>query len=248
MVYGRTCVHLNDCFSDEQHEKDWLFESRDETDDETLIRRIVRDAREAQLKYRACAQTSLYPLCVHLGLGGREVLTAMATPTGGFGGTEICGALVGGLSAIGLEFGRVDYSEHGGPRDKGQGSFTWSQRMSTELRERFAERTGGFIRCGDLMQHHYGVKLAPVNRTDPMELGRVKSAEIFSMWSTYAVELVVLTAEITAEMILRFRRQRGLVTPLMAIPGWYNRAWEMQQITEFVNPTNIAHPGPKLQK
>jgi hypothetical protein len=172
----------------------------------------------------------------------------MATPTGGFGGTEICGALVGGLAAIGLEFGRVDYTEHGGPRDVGQSSFTWSQRMSTELRERFKERTGGYLRCGDLMQHHYGVKLAPVNRDDPLELQRVKSAEIFSMWSTYAVEMVGLTAEITAEMILRFRRSRGLPTPLMAIPNWYNRAWEMQQLTEMVNPTSVPKVGPKPQK
>ncbi|GAH05904.1 unnamed protein product, partial [marine sediment metagenome] len=59
MVYGKRMDHLTEVFKDEQHRKDWQFWSRDETDDEALVRRVVRDARETQLKYRACGQTAL---------------------------------------------------------------------------------------------------------------------------------------------------------------------------------------------
>ena len=235
MVYGKQMVHLTDVFKDEQHRKDWQFLSRDETDDEAIIRRVVRDARECQLKYRACGQTALYPLVLHLGLGGREATVAMTTLTGGFGGNEICCALVGGIAAIGLEFGRVDFTELGGPRCKGHSSFTLAQALSAELRERFAERTGGLVRCGDLCDKHFGKRLAPPDRNDPMQLERIRAGEVFSMWSTYACELVVLAAEIACEIILRSRRHRGIVTPLMALP-WYNRTWESQKLMESLPP------------
>lgn len=44
MVYGKRMDHLTEVFKDEQHRKDWQFMSRDETDDEAIIRRVVRDA------------------------------------------------------------------------------------------------------------------------------------------------------------------------------------------------------------
>jgi len=241
MVYGKQMVHLDATFRDEEHRKYWQFWSRDETDDETIIRRVVRDARETQLKYRACGQTALYPLVLHLGLGSRESVVLMTTLTGGFGGNEICCALVGGMAAIGLEFGRLDFAEEGGPRSRGHSSFTLAQARLAELRERFAERTGGQIRCGDLCDKHFGKRLAPPDRNNPVELERIKAGEVFSMWSTFAAELVALAAEIACEIILRSRKEKGMVTPLMALP-WYNRVWESQQLTEFVTPSTIAKP------
>ena len=125
MVYGKRMDHLSDVFKDEGHQNDWLFLSRDESDDEAILRRVVRDAREMQLKYRACGQTCLYPLALHLGLGTRETVVAMTTLTGGFGGGEICCALVGAIAAIGLEFGRVDFTEMGGPAPRGTALLPW---------------------------------------------------------------------------------------------------------------------------
>jgi len=165
----------------------------------------------------------------------------MTTLTGGFGGNEICCALVGGIAALGLEFGRVDFTEMGGPRSRGHSSFTLAQARSAELRERFAECTGSLIRCGDLCDKHFGKRFAPPDRLDIMQVERITSGEVFSMWSTYAAELCALAAEITCEIILRSRRQRGIVTPLIGFP-WYNRSWELQQLTESVNPTTIPKP------
>ncbi|MBN1862461.1 MAG: C_GCAxxG_C_C family protein, partial [Dehalococcoidales bacterium] len=168
-------------------------------------------------------------------LGGRETVVAMTTLTGGFGGGEICCALVGGIAAIGLEFGRVDFNEMGGPRSRGHSTFTLAQAYSAELRERFMERTGGILRCCDLQEQHFGKSLTPVERKDPMQLERLRCGELFSMWSTYACELVALAAEITAEIILRARRKHGITSPLMAFP-WYNRVWEQRRMTELQKP------------
>jgi len=236
MVYGKPMYHLTDVFKDEQHRKDWQFWSRDETDDETIIRRVVRDAYEYQLKYRACAQANLHALALHLGLlGSRGDIVAMTTLCGGFGGTEICGALVGGLAAIGLEFGRVDFSELGGPHTRGHSSFTLAAAVAVEVKERFTERTSSLIRCCDLCYKYFGTRVAPVDRTDPLHMERVKSAELYSMWSVEASQLTALGAEIACEIILRSRRKRGIVTPLMAFP-WYNRTWESMQLTESLKP------------
>ncbi len=238
MVYGKQMVHLTDVFRDEQHRKDWQFLSRDETDDESIIRRVARDARELQFKYRICGQTVLYPLSLHLGLGTRESIVLMSTLSGGFGGTEMCCALVGGIAAMGLEFGRLDFNEPGAPRARGQSAFTMGQARTHELMERFAERSGGCVRCGDLCDAHFGKRLAPIERIDPMQLERVQTGEVFSMWSTYCGELAALVAEITCEIILRWRRKKGIATPLIGFP-WHNRNWESQKLTELVNPTIV---------
>jgi hypothetical protein len=235
MVEGKRMVHLDDTFKNEQIRQDWRFLSQDETDDEAIIRRCVRDARECQLKYRACGQTVLYPLALHLGLASRETVVAMTTLTGGFGGEEICCALVGGIAALGLEFGRLDFTEMGGPRSVGHSTFTLAQAFSAEARHRFADRTGGLLRCGQLCDQHFGKRLAPPDKDNPVEVERIRSGEIFSMLSTYACDMVELATEIACEIILRQRRQRGIVTPLMAFP-WYNRTWEAKRMTELQQP------------
>jgi C_GCAxxG_C_C family probable redox protein len=232
MVYGKQMVHLTDVFKDEQHRKDWQFWSRDETDDEAILRRAVRDAYEFQLKYRACAQAVLHSLAFHLGLlREREAIVAMTTLCGGFGGTEICGALVGALAAIGLEFGRVDFSELGGPHTRGHSSFTLAQALAAEAIQRFRDRTSGLIRCTDLCYKYFGTHTTPPDRNDPMQMERIKAGELYSMWSVEASELTDLAAEIDCEIILRSRRQRGIVTSLMTFP-WYNRIWELMKLTE----------------
>lgn len=208
---------LSDVFRDDPHRKDWQFMSRDESEDETIMRRVVRDAREMQLKYRACGQTTLLPLVQHLHLGSKEVVLAATTLTGGFGGDEICGALVGGITALGLEFGREDFSDTGAPRMKGQSKFTYAQARSTELRLRFKHLVGGSHTCRDIQISHFGQKLNPTDRSKPEVLHRLQSGELFSMWSTFAVEMVGVAAALTCEIILRERRKRGIITPLMPI-------------------------------
>jgi len=68
-----------------------------------------------------------------------------------------------------------------------------------------------------------------------MQLERLRSGEIYSIWSTYECDLIALATEIACEIILRARRQKGIVTPLIAFP-WYNRTWELQKLTESLKP------------
>lgn len=226
--------HLSDVFSDEKQRKDWQFLSRDESDDEAIIRRVVRDAYEYQLKYRACAQAAVHALGLHLGLiGTREAIVASSALCGGFGGTEICGSIVGALVGLSLEFGRVDFSEVGGPHLRGHSSFTLAQARAAELIARWKERTSGLTRCCDLCQAFFSTRTTPPDRTSQMEMTRIQTGELYSMWSVEASQLVALGAELACEIILRHRRKRGIVTPLANVP-WYNRSWEMMQITNTI--------------
>jgi len=232
MADKKKMYHLTDVFADEKQRKDWQFASRDESDDEAIMRRVVRDAYEYQIKYRACAQAAVHALGLHLGLiGTREAIVAVSTLCGGFGGTEICGALVGGLVGISLEFGRVDFSELGGPHMRGHSSFTLAQARAAEMMGRWREHTSGLMRCCDLCQAFFGTRTTPPDRTSEMEMKRIQSGELYSMWSVEASQLVSLGAELACEIILRARRQRGIITPLANLP-YYNRSWETMKITE----------------
>jgi hypothetical protein len=226
--------HLSDVFSDEKQRKDWQFLSRDESDDEAIIRRVVRDAYEYQSKYRACAQAAAHALGVHLGLmNTREAMVAASALCGGFGGTEICGALVGGMIGISLEFGRVDFAELGGPHTRGHSSFTLASARAAEMMARWKERTSGLTRCCDLCHAFFNTSVTPPDRTNQMELTRIHTGELYSMWSVEASQLVALSAELACEIILRSRRQRGIVTPIANLP-WYNRGTEMMRITDTI--------------
>ncbi len=226
--------HLCDVFSDEKQRKDWQFLSRDESDDEAIMRRVVRDAYEYQLKYRACAQAAVHALGLHLGLiGTREAMVASSALCGGFGGTEICGSIVGALVGISLEFGRVDFSEAGGPHTKGHSSFTRAQGKAAELMGRWREYTSGLTRCCDLCQAFFSTRTTPPDRTSEMEMTRIQTGELYCMWSVEASQLVALGAKLACEIILRDRRKRGIITPLATLP-WYNRNSEMMQITNTI--------------
>lgn len=106
---------LEDCFKNEEEGKYFQF-LRSESEDEKLIRRIKQEAVETQIKYRLCTQSTVHVLQTHLGIGNKELFKAMTTLSGGVigKGIHICGALLGGLVILGLEFGRADFLEAGG--------------------------------------------------------------------------------------------------------------------------------------
>ena len=102
------------------------------------------------------------------------------------------------------------------PRFKGQSRFTYAQARATELRLRFHQCVTS-INCREIQINHFGQKLNPTDRSKPEVLHRLQSGELFSMWSTEAVEMVRVAAALTCEIILRERRKRGVVTPLMPL-------------------------------
>lgn len=206
--------HLPQCFETEEERGAWYalrpkgIQFDQDAADKALIRRIVKDARELQILYRGCAQTVFYPLMMHLGIGSKEVFKGVSALTGGlYESRHICGALLGGMVVISLEFGRADFLEPGGPKEAGLSSFTYAQRFTRELYQRFKEQFGTVI-CRELLEKHFGKSLTPVDRTNPMEVERAKSGEIYSMLSTYCCQMVEKSAEITADIILRERRAK----------------------------------------
>ncbi|MFC1908231.1 C-GCAxxG-C-C family protein, partial [Chloroflexota bacterium] len=121
---------------------------------------------------------------------------------------HICGALLGGMVVISLEFGRADFLEPGGPKEAGLSKFTYAERFTRELYRRFKEHFKVVI-CSELLEQHFGKPLTPVDRTNPMEVERAKSGEVYSILSTYCCQMVEKAAEITADIILRERRAKA---------------------------------------
>lgn len=203
---GKLTRHLEDCFENEEGKKYW-HDMRAESEEEKLIRRIRTEAQENQIKYRCCSQNTLYPLQRHLDIGNREVFKATSAVSGGIlgKGVHICGALVGGLMAIGLEFGRADFLEPGTPREPGPSNFLRMRELGTELYDQFKDEFGSHI-CTDIQQSHFGWKVYPIDHNDPYHEQLHQSGEMYDMLSTYAYKVVARVAEMTARIILRERR------------------------------------------
>jgi C_GCAxxG_C_C family probable redox protein len=206
---GKLIRHLEDCFESEEDKKYW-HDMRGESEEEKLIRRIKTEAAENQIKYRCCSQNTLFALQRHLDIGNKEVFKAASAVSGGIlgKGVHICGALVGGLLAIGLEFGRADFLEPGTPREPGPSNFLRMRELGTELYEQFKEEFGAHI-CIDIQRRHFGWQLYPINHDDPYHEELHQSGEMYDMLSTYAYKVVARVAEMTTRIILRERNRRA---------------------------------------
>lgn len=196
---------LKERFQSPEEEERWrLF--RGENIQTELLRRIARDASEFQIKYRGCAQTCLYPLIVHLRPGGKSdpwaVLPGLSTLCYGINtGENICGAIVGALYALGMEFGRKSFYEPGNPREAGPSSFAASQARATEFQNRFFEKWGA-VTCKGIQEKHYGGYIEPKG---PQFWKMRKEGSLFDLLSIPAQRIISSAAVIAAEIILRER-------------------------------------------
>ena len=118
---------------------------------ERLIMEIEETADKNAEKYRGCSQWALYALQQHLNLWNIDVFRAASGFAGGVGGSgELCGALSGGLLAIGFVYGRdtlepIETSE----------AFNNSMERCAQLCDRFKEEFGG-INCRDVQKQLFG--------------------------------------------------------------------------------------------
>lgn len=79
---------------------------------EQILDRVQRRAEEYNYLARNCAKGTALALMEEFGLGNLEIIQALS-PFPGFGGTGwICGAVTGGLIALGLFFGSIDMLNH----------------------------------------------------------------------------------------------------------------------------------------
>lgn len=118
---------------------------------ERLIGEIEETTERNAEKYRGCSQWALYGLLQHLNLWNIDVFRAASGFAGGVGGSgELCGALSGGLIAIGLVYGRdtlepIETSE----------AFADSMERCAQLCDRFKEEFGG-LNCRDVQKLLFG--------------------------------------------------------------------------------------------
>jgi C_GCAxxG_C_C family probable redox protein len=105
---------------------------------EKLLDRVAWAAYYNDRVYEGCTRSVLYALQTHLHLGDGQALKASTALAGGVARMgESCGALTGGIMAIGLVLGREELEDIQAYRDTMQASY--------EMYERFKEELGSTI-------------------------------------------------------------------------------------------------------
>jgi len=165
---------------------------------EEEIRKIIedtgKDAREYEMKYFGCGQTTLAALQKNLKIGNLESLKAATVFAGGAaarGGT--CGALIGALMAFGLVVGR----------EKIEDTATYRSAIrSAEVQEfcdKFEKEFGSTL-CSEIQKRIFGMCF---NFRDPR--GREQFEKAGGHSENGCPRVVEFAAKTMAEIILRSR-------------------------------------------
>jgi C_GCAxxG_C_C family probable redox protein len=115
-----------------------------------LAEKAYQLAYDYDLQFGCCPQCVLAAVKETIGIVTDELITASHTLSGGGGlrGIGTCGALAGGLMALGAKFGR--------PRDQfGKGRYLKSFQVAKELIDRFNEKYES-ISCNDIQEKYTG--------------------------------------------------------------------------------------------
>jgi C_GCAxxG_C_C family probable redox protein len=115
---------------------------------EKLLDRIAWAAYYNDRVYEGCARCVLHALQTHLHLGNGATIQASTALAGGVARMgETCGALIGGIMAIGLVLGREDLSDIGAYRKTMEASY--------RLYDRFRQEVGDTI-CHNVQSELFG--------------------------------------------------------------------------------------------
>ena len=169
-----------------------------------LIRMIERDATDNEISHWGCSQVVLDALQRHLGLGNKETFRAATGFAGGVGRSgEACGALLGGVMAIGLAYGRNGFET--GKVAMVQPEFLEAVLRSNRLCERFKEKFGS-LRCSDVKAFVRGDGYKPVTRYNTIESfeDHAKCADVTRPAARLAAEIIFQPREEFADQINTF--------------------------------------------
>jgi C_GCAxxG_C_C family probable redox protein len=115
---------------------------------EKLLDRVAWAAYYNDRVYEGCSRSVLQALQTHLHLGDGEALRASTALAGGVARMgESCGALTGGIMAIGLVLGRGELEDIRAYRDTMEASY--------EMFNRFKEEIGGTM-CSEIQKKLFG--------------------------------------------------------------------------------------------
>ncbi|MBI3988729.1 MAG: C_GCAxxG_C_C family protein [candidate division NC10 bacterium] len=116
-----------------------------------LVTKIGEAAYEYERTYHGCSQCVLRALQDHLKLGNRESYKAATALAGGIARMgETCGALMGGIMAISLAFGREELED-----SSTSPGYTKAMELSMELCRRFQEAFGT-TQCREIHKALFG--------------------------------------------------------------------------------------------
>ena len=167
-----------------------------------LVRKIEQEAIRNEIDYSGCARCVLSALQQNLGVGGSDTFKASIGLSGGVArNCEVCGALLGGLMAVGIAYGSDKLSFVLGDYVKGKEEdeeatqrFREVMSRSTIICDRFRERFGG-LRCVDAQKVIHG-KVRDLK--DPKQIEEFAQPEIHDKCS----QVTGIAARIAAEAIL----------------------------------------------
>jgi C_GCAxxG_C_C family probable redox protein len=113
-----------------------------------LVEMIARSGYDNELRFWGCSQAVLGAIQQHLDIGDQEVFAAATGFAGGVAkNQEVCGALLGGIMAIGAVYGRREFEQ--GKVGHEQRTFLETQSRSARLSKKFKEEFGTLL-CRDI--------------------------------------------------------------------------------------------------
>ena len=165
---------------------------REKVSREELLNAIEKDAHDFEHKYRGCSRSCLWSLQNHFSIGDEKTLKASTPLAAGiaFKG-EVCGALVGGIMAVGL----VSASEN--PED--QKALAKTLAAGYKLYGSFLKEFGT-ANCFEIQKMKLG---KPYNLADPQEYEDFQEAGGYVECS----KVVGKAARLAAEMILELKEK-----------------------------------------
>jgi C_GCAxxG_C_C family probable redox protein len=125
---------------------------------EEILKEVQKKAFEYEKEYYGCSQCILLAFQEAFGLENEEVFKAATCFAGGIGFKgSVCGALTGGITAIGLKHGRniQAFLQH----DPEKTRFKTSK-LARKLWEKF-EKTHGSCMCHDIQKRIFGKSYNP---------------------------------------------------------------------------------------
>lgn len=167
-----------------------------QTSTSELLEKIEKTAYNYEKVYHGCSQCVLKALQEHLQLGDGDAFKAASALAGGVARMgETCGALTGGIMAIGLAYGREKLEEA-----KLSPQYAKAMDLAVNLYQRF-EKEFGSAKCWDIQKSLFGRSFDLKNPTEREEFVKAGGYEKCS-------EVVRKAARLAAEVILKDRIQQ----------------------------------------
>jgi C_GCAxxG_C_C family probable redox protein len=179
-------------------ETDTVMTSRPEKAE--IINRVIRKAGDYEELSVNCAQGTLQALLEEFNLEGKSVLKAATWMPGLVSRKETCGALLGGLMALGLAFGRGSLSDPSYQTPAGNSKYWKNKKRAWRFCEAFRRELGSTM-CGDIRTQIMGRDydtMKPEELTEFIADGGVKKCRLPAETAARIAAEIILEASADA--------------------------------------------------